>query len=173
MAQWVLVENNQVKEYHDLLPKNWGNYSGLNLSADDLPFLKSLGWYKVRKNPENYNPYTQRLTGYNYVIHENDVEEIPIIENMSEEEVTANRQSRYNSHLWQIRQHRNRLLQSTDYTQVLDMQDKYTEQQKQNILAYRQALRDITANITEFNFESATIIWPVDTENLVDPNNIY
>ena len=89
MAQWVLVENNQVKEYHDLLPKNWGNYSGLNLSADDLPFLKSLGWYKVRKNPENYNPYTQRLTGYNYVIHENDVEEIPIIENMSEEEVTA------------------------------------------------------------------------------------
>ena len=29
MAEWVLIENNQIVEYHDLLPVNWKNVSGL------------------------------------------------------------------------------------------------------------------------------------------------
>jgi hypothetical protein len=75
MAEWVHVENNEVKGQYDLLPKNWKNVSGLDLAKEDLPFLKSLGWYPVTKQTEDYDNTTHTVSSYNYEIRENDVYE--------------------------------------------------------------------------------------------------
>lgn len=80
MANYVYVENNIPIEFHDLLPKNWKNISGLNLITDD-GYLKNLGWYKVIKNEVNYNPENQQVTGYTYSVENGEVYETPVVEN--------------------------------------------------------------------------------------------
>ena len=44
------VENGQIDRGPGSLPVSWRNVSGLNLSADDLPYLKSIGWLPVEDN---------------------------------------------------------------------------------------------------------------------------
>jgi hypothetical protein len=73
MANWVHIENNEITGQYDLLPNNWKNMSGLNLAADDLPFLKSVGWYPVTKQSETWNDLTHYVSGYDYEIREDDV----------------------------------------------------------------------------------------------------
>lgn len=79
MANWAYVENNAVVEAHDLLPKNWRNVSGLNLSLDNLEFLKNLGWYKVTKTTVNYDARTHYISHNEYEVRANDVLEKPIV----------------------------------------------------------------------------------------------
>lgn len=81
MANYVYIENNNIQEYHDLLPKNWRNISGFYLLENDQNYLKSLGWYKVIKNQEIYDPSFQKITRYDYSFTGNEVYETPIIEN--------------------------------------------------------------------------------------------
>jgi hypothetical protein len=64
MFNWAYVENNTIKEYHAILPENWKNYSGLNLSEGDLNYLVSIGWYKILKADVNYNTDDYRLKRY-------------------------------------------------------------------------------------------------------------
>lgn len=61
MAEWALVENGSIAALHDNLPKNWRNVSGLNLSAHNTEFLKSLGWYRVTKSLQEYNQATHKI----------------------------------------------------------------------------------------------------------------
>jgi hypothetical protein len=77
MAEWVYVENNEILGCYDLLPQSWRNISGLNLSKDDLPFLKSLGWYRVTKDDITYDREKYSINGYDYTLRENDVLESP------------------------------------------------------------------------------------------------
>jgi hypothetical protein len=64
MAEWVYVENGEILEYHGDVPQNWRHISGLNLSKNDLPFLKNLGWLPVTKEYATYEPSTHRVVGY-------------------------------------------------------------------------------------------------------------
>jgi hypothetical protein len=81
MANFVLIENNEIVEYHDLLPKTWRNISGLNLAQDDEGFLNSLGWYKVTKVELFPIEGQQYIDGYTYTFENNLVYETPIIKN--------------------------------------------------------------------------------------------
>lgn len=57
--------------------------------------------------------------------------------------------------IYRVRQQRNQLLAATDYLYRSDMQAKMTEEQRTQLDAYCQALRDITSQ------DPANVIWPV------------
>jgi len=148
MANWVHIENNEVAEQHDLLPQNWKNISGLNLAVNDLPFLKSVGWYPVTKQHELYDESTHYVSGYNYEIRENDVlETITLIEREAvPEEEFFNKKYRF---IEELRSRRNKLLIDSDWSQLQDVQNKFDESTKNKWLVYRQSLRDIVQTYLE------------------------
>lgn len=159
MAEWVYVEDNIIKEYHDLLPENWRNVSGLNLSKNDLPFLKSLGWFPVVKEYQSYDENYFRVDGYNYTIRENDVAESLILKEI---EVPNLGLHFYKiSFLTQLREERDRRLRNCDWTQLTDMQNKLSEEDKIKWLTYRQALRDLPElYLNDETTDINLVIWP-------------
>lgn len=153
MAEWVLIENDEIKEYHDLLPKSWKNYSGLNLSTNDIEFLNSIGWYRVNKVSISYNSNTHRITKYNYIFENNIVFEIPDIQLISEEEKNTELQNQ----LFSIRLERNRRLLESDWTQLPDVISSHTTEWNQAWIEYRQKLREVPTNFLLTN----EITWPI------------
>ena len=148
MANWVHIENNEIVEQHEQLPQNWKNISGLNLAVNDLPFLKSVGWYSVTKQHESYDESTHYVSGYNYEIRENDVLETIVLterESAPEEEFFVLK-SRF---IEELRKKRNELLVSSDWSQLQDVQNKFDEHTKNKWIVYRQALRDIVQVYSE------------------------
>jgi hypothetical protein len=162
MAEWVVVENNEITEYYDNVPKNWRNISGLVLSKDDAAFMQSAGWYPVEKVSVEYNRNTQHITGYTYEIDQNSVREIPVIESLPEVSID---QKRYNF-LSQLRSKRDQLLKDCDWTQTADVQATMTSVVKQKWTTYRAALRDLPgvySSTEEFDFSK--IVWPTINVN--------
>ena len=142
MANWAHVENNEVVGQYDLLPRSWKNTSGLNLAADDLPFLKSLGWYPVTKKSESYNESTHYVSGYSYEAREDDVlESIILTERQPEPEQDFSVLK--STFINELRTKRNQLLKDSDWTQLQDVQNSFDEYTKNKWLVYRQALRDV------------------------------
>jgi predicted metal-dependent hydrolase len=160
MANWVYVENNEVVEQHDLLPKNWKNISGLNLAVNDLPFLKSVGWYSVTKQHELYDESTHYISDYDYEIRENDVLEIITLterEPVPEEEF-FNKKYRF---IEELRNRRNKLLIDSDWSQLQDVQNKFDEITKNKWIIYRQSLRDIVQVYSENEITNIDQVeWP-------------
>lgn len=143
MANWVYVENGQIIEYHDLLPKNWRHVSGLDLSLDNLEFLKSLGWYKVIQNHTEYDNNQYKLNGFNYSLQEDFViETSDLILITQEEKDLALNYNKY-SFLHDLRRRRNELLSLSDWTQLQDVIDSHSEQWNETWKLYRQSLRDL------------------------------
>ena len=160
MANWVHIENNEVVEQHDYLPQNWKNISGLNLAANDLPFLKSVGWYPVTKQHELYDELTHHVNGYNYEIRENDVLESIIITERQPEPVEEFSTLKYRF-IEELRKKRNELLVSSDWTQLQDVQNLFEESTKNKWIVYRQALRDIVQVYSENEVVNiAQVNWP-------------
>jgi len=160
MANWVHIENNEITGQYDLLPKTWKNISGLNLAADDLPFLKSAGWYPVTKQSETWNDLTHYVSGYDYEIRENDVLESIILSEKQPEPVEEFSTLKYRF-IEQLRNKRNELLANCDWTQLQDVQNFFDETTKNKWIVYRQALRDIVEDYSEneiVNIEQVN--WP-------------
>lgn len=82
MANYVYIENNIIKEYYDILPKNWQNISGFDL-IEDKDYLKSIGWHQVVKNNVDYDPNSQILKGYDYKFENDQVYENAIFESFT------------------------------------------------------------------------------------------
>ena len=148
MANWVYIENNEIKGQYDQLPKNWQNISGLNLAANDLPFLKSVGWYPVTKQNESWNDLTHHVSGFDYEIRENDVlETIILIEKQPdpEQDFSVLKPKFIN----ELRKKRNALLNDSDWTQLQDVQNSFDEVTKNKWIVYRQDLRDVVESYLE------------------------
>ena len=147
MANWANVKNNEVVGQYDLLPKNWQNISGLDLSSDNLPFLKSVGWYPVTKQNDLWNDLTHYVSGYEYELRENDVLESIILAERQPEPV-PDYSTLKNEFIIELRKQRNQKLLESDWTQLVDVQnlfDETTNETTKNQWAiYRQKLRDIT-----------------------------
>lgn len=143
MAEWVLIEDNTITEYHDLLPTNWKNISGLNLSSNDLPFLKSLGWYKVTKD-DGAESISGQVIRHEYTIREDDVLETPVIGEIIPQ---AESQIILVNQLEELRKERNKRLSECDWTQLADVQSLMDDETKNRWLVYRQALRDMPENM--------------------------
>jgi hypothetical protein len=162
MANWVYIENNQIVEYHDLLPKNWRHVSGLDMSANDLNFLKSLGWYKVIKNHQSYDNNVHKLLGFLYTIEEDHVTETSNLQLITQEEKDQALYFEKINFFSYLREQRNLLLASCDWTQLHDVINSHSEEWNNSWKEYRQKLRDLpllfTDNIGEIN-------WPVPPQN--------
>ena len=160
MANWVHIENNEITGQYDLLPNNWRNVSGLNLAADDLPFLKSVGWYSVTKQHESYDESTHYVSEYNYEIRENDVLETIILTEKEPEPIEEFSTLKYKL-IEELRKKRNELLISSDWTQLQDVQNLLDESTKNKWIVYRQALRDIVQVYSENEVVNiAQVNWP-------------
>ncbi|NBW15475.1 MAG: hypothetical protein EBR82_46550 [Caulobacteraceae bacterium] len=155
MAEWVVVEDNKITEYYDVLPTNWRHISGLNLSSNDEEFMKSLGWFKVITEG-NFNPNSQLLLGYNYRIQDGKVYKTPNARDFTEEEIQQSIQGAKNAFFLDLRSTRNKLLQDSDYTQLNDVYQNMSEQERIEWQQYRQALRDLPSDYTEVT----SIQWP-------------
>jgi hypothetical protein len=143
MAQWVYVENNEIQGQYDLLPARWRNISGLNLSANDLPFLKSLGWYPVTKQATEHDS-DHHVTGFDYVLRDNDVLEIELVERRTQPFNPTPQNNQRENFLRDLRQHRNCRLAESDWTQLPDVLAIHDHETQQVWQEYRQQLRDIT-----------------------------
>lgn len=163
MANWVFIDNGVVVEQYDDLPKNWRNITGLDLSANDLPFLRSVGWYPVQKNYETFNIATHKQTGINFVLQGDIVIESNIVEAKTQTDLDLD--DFYNRQQISIarqtmRDFRDKLLAQSDWTQAADLQAEMSESQKTAWKNYRQALRDFpetfeslgTYNVSEIIF---------------------
>lgn len=157
MAEWALIENNEITGKYDTLPKNWRNVSGLDLAKDDLPFLKSLGWYPVTKSNETFDSSTHYISGYDYQLREADALEIPIIVEKPPMDLVVLK----NQFMEALRQERNLKLNETDWTQLVDVQNLFDEQTKNNWINYRQALRDLPQTYANNGVvDMNEVIWP-------------
>lgn len=176
MAEWAYVENNNIAELHDLLPANWRNYSGLNLSIDNVEFLNSIGWYKVTKVEVLYSPNEQVIVGYDYAFENNQVLETPKFHTYTFEEHQNNQEDVARRFFEDLRTERNKRLAETDFTQLLDVSEKFTEEEKQQWKNYRQQLRDMpdmysTVRLLDWpnkptsNLKSPPIVQPTEPTN--------
>jgi uncharacterized protein YihD (DUF1040 family) len=156
MANWALVENNQIKEVHDLLPKNWKNISGLNLSEFDNNFLKELGWHKVQKQHQEYDNTQYEIEKYFHEFINDVVIETLILKEKIQNPVLESENSNYffPDHL---RNRRNELLLESDWTQLADVQKILTGEKKLKWSVYRQKLRDLP---DEYSNNIDNFIWP-------------
>lgn len=143
MAEWVLIENNKITEYHDKLPENWKNYSGLNLSENNLDFLNSIGWYKVLKVEKQYDVNRQILKNYVYEFNNNMVTETPVIEDLDDESYNAILKRNIELFKEKLRKERDLRLKESDWTQSPDLVGIKPSTWLDLWKTYRQELRDI------------------------------
>jgi hypothetical protein len=165
MANWAYIENDVIKELHDLLPKNWRNISGFNLSENDTEYLRSLGWIKITKQHQTFDASIFKEIG-----HEHQFDGLQVIETNILEEKESDPTLEFNyiksQFLNLLREKRNILLQNCDWTQLNDNQNRLSEEDKIYWLNYRQYLRDLPSdyeqnelvdlNGVDWNFTSNT-----------------
>jgi hypothetical protein len=172
MAEWAYVENNEIIGQHDLLPKNWQNISGLNLAANDLSFLKSIGWYPVTKQHESFDNSIYRINGYEYELRENDVLETLVLAEKEPEPVSDFFDLKY-KFIEELRKIRDQKLINSDWTQLIDVQILFDEETKNEWTVYRQKLRDITKEYSENEIVNIDQVnWPKRKLNAINRTTI-
>jgi hypothetical protein len=146
--KYIYVKNGNVESMARELPNVWENISNFN-ALDNVSF-KEYGWYPYRFVSGDINEDMVPNGSY-FVIGEDEVVEYQSVRPKTEQE----RQDEINS-LWEnIRVQRNFLLEKSDWTQLPD--SPLSSEKKQDWVAYRQALRDITNQP-----DPKSIIWPTE-----------
>jgi hypothetical protein len=160
MANWALVEDDKIKEVHDLLPKSWSNVSGLRLSSDNLNFLKSLGWYPVTKNHQDYDKSLYKENGTSHVFNgEQVVETLVLVQKEPEPETTFDQLK--NNFMAELRNERNKKLLESDWTQLSDVLLNMNDDEKNNWKIYRQMLRNLPESYSNNNVVTLDQVeWP-------------
>lgn len=162
MANYVLIENDQIVEKHDLLPQSWKNISGLALAKDDEAFLNSLGWYTVTKNYKYYDEGKQYIDYYEYKFENGIVTETPIIKDAEiyPDPPIKTPEELFEIELVKVRNTRDLLLSESDWTQLADVQSLYSMQWKTNWSNYRQELRDLPNRCISGEINIYEFVWP-------------
>jgi hypothetical protein len=164
MANYVHIENNTILEYHDKIPKNWKNISGLDLMTPEQRL--SLGWYPVTNLSDAHNSDTHYIAGYTYDIFADHVVQTPQIVAYTEEEVETRRIQRNEEVLRQLRAQRNTLLAESDWTQVLDVSELYEPEWVTAWKTYRQQLRDLPESYETTELEDLqSVAWPTPPQS--------
>lgn len=160
MANWVLVENNTILEYHDTLPRAWKNISSLDKAPYD--WLLSKGWYRVQKKSQAFDSANQKVIGYIYAIKTDFVEESMNIVDLSPQEIQELNYQKQHEFFSALRYNRNKLLAECDWTQVSDIQEIKSPEWVQSWKLYRQELRDLPDKYkTSNSFDLADVSWPI------------
>ena len=160
MAKFALVEQGNIISTVDQLPSSWRNVSGLDLSANDLPLLASLGWFPVIATHVAWDPNYEYISGYTYEL-QGDV----VYESL---EITPNPPAPvyppeflHDVFMTQLRTERNQTLTASDWSQTVDLQAVKSEQWRDAWRTYRQTLRDLPAQYDQIDqINIADVIWP-------------
>lgn len=143
---YCFVENNAIVDGPRGLPRSWRNISGLNLLDNDD--LRVLGWLPVRIDD---GAVDDKYVGSTFIIHPYEVVEVKMwVPYTAEEKIEIENQKAQ-----QVREERNQLLSSTDWTQLNDTPLDNTA--KVAWTSYRQALRDVPS---QPGFPR-NVVWPV------------
>lgn len=157
MAKWAFVENNEIKELHDFLPKNWRNVSGLYTLYKDLEALNALGWLPVQPNYGLYDPNQHTITALNHHVDGNVVVETPVYVDRPQSLVEANKAA----FMQQLREQRNARLAASDWTQLNDAMELMGAEQAAKWKLYRQALRDLPQQYQQTDVvDLDAVVWP-------------
>lgn len=156
MANWAVIENGNITETYDSLPKNWRNISNLDASEKDQNSLKLFGWHSIVHQRLDYDDRIQTLEVGELVYDGKIVIQKYWIKNISTDDL-------YNSFISNLRNKRDALLKQSDYMCLPDILHTRNEQYKIDIFNYRQQLRDLTDdypnNGTVYDFYA--INWPI------------
>lgn len=167
MAQWAYVENGKIEELVDVLPMSWRNVSGLYLSADNLEFLNSIGWYAVVNEDPYYDPQQYLIVDHSYEFLGDRVKEtaevviLPPPEPLPEPLPLPTEAELKAQFMTDLRLQRDRLLRESDWTQLIDTQALFAELQRTAWSEYRQALRDLPQQYADTaTVDIRLVVWP-------------
>lgn len=163
MANYVHIENNTILEYHDKIPKNWKNISGLDLMTTEEQL--GLGWYWVENLSDAHDPDTQYIAGYTYDILADKVVQTPQIISYTAEELAQRAQQQTENAMAALRAERTRLLKESDWTQTLDIAEIKGEPWRTAWKEYRQELRDLPATYEGTQLSNlSSVTWPTEPQ---------
>jgi len=163
MPIFAFVENNEIKELTDGLPKNWRTYSNFSSLENEPELLASIGWQQVEKIDPPYNLENQRLDNYKYILRNGVVtfepEIIDIIPPTPEEIAESIRIQ--NEEQWRnIRLQRDQKMRDFEWRIMRNQRQTFlglpTTDNMIDLQTYMQALADITLQPDPFN-----ITWPI------------
>lgn len=155
MANYAVIENNNIVGLYDFVPLFWNNMSNFQSLEKDAPeFFRSIGWRKIiKKDKPNLEPW-QKYSDPIYKI-ENDevVEEYTIIDQYTD--LTHLNAVKKQNVLNYIREKRNRLLIESDWTMFNDVVKNKPVEWVTAWENYRQTLRDMPSvyeslDVTEY-----------------------
>lgn len=150
MQKYCYIENGEVVQIYEDLPQVWKNVSNFYLLPDEI--IKTYGWLPLIVENENKPVFVSS----NYVIEENVVREVIVTRDKTEKEIEEDAARELEIGWTQIRSQRDEMLKQSDLFVLIDKWELLTEEQKQEIRVYRQALRDIPQN-----FETPEdVVWP-------------
>lgn len=158
MANFVYIENNQIIEYHDLLPESWQHISGLNL-LEDTSMLNSLGWYSVTEETVSFDPTQQYINGYTYNFDGTTVTQTPVLSDINSSSGLTPDQILAEQFLM-VRNKRDELIAESDWTELPSVQAIHDTDWKTSWATYRQQLRDIPNQAESGEINIYEVTWP-------------
>jgi hypothetical protein len=138
-----------IKEGPRELPQNSSTISNLNLLDDKT--LKKFGWVPVIQQTENKPVFVS----VSYEVFDDKVIETTITRDKTEQELIEEKEKVDFYALQELRHHRNILLAESDKLVMIDRWEKLPVEEKQKLIEYRQALRDLpnqTSNTISLEF---------------------
>ena len=152
---WAFINQTGSIELHDRLPKNWRNISNFFALESEVNTLRSFGWYPVLDQIGVYDPYTHVCGEIITVLDakNNVVVRSASITPKSHEQLEEEHNQRKQAFLFDLRNRRDYLLASTDWTQAADIQLIKSDEWKQQWAEYRQWLRDLPNIYSQPPFE--------------------
>jgi hypothetical protein len=162
MANFVYIENNQILEKYQNLPRGWRHVSGLNLLESQPEKLQELGWYRVQKQHQNYDTEVYKVSGFHYEIQQNGfVVETLELEQYSDQELDEKFNQIRKNFFERLRSGRNQKLQESDWTQILDVYESFDLETRAAWREYRKNLRDLPEQYQNLlDYTNLKIIWP-------------
>tara|TARA_R100001143_G_C3304167_1_gene107052 strand:+ start:249 stop:713 length:465 start_codon:yes stop_codon:yes gene_type:complete len=141
-------------DYLGVLPKKWGNVSGLHLSDGNDEYLKTLGWLPLVET--NVTPtYNQKFDTDVITVEEDRV----LLIHRAIDMTIGERADRDESHMEGLREIRNRRLLDSDWTQASDHSSPLADDKKAEWATYRQSLRNLPATADMIAWPD---VWPTE-----------
>jgi hypothetical protein len=150
MQKYCYIENNEITLINQDLPVNWKNVSNFYLLPDSM--LKTYGWLPLTVENENKPVFVSS----SYIIEENVVREVIVTRDKTVEEIEEEAAKELEMQWYQIRNQRDELLKQSDLLVLIDKWENLTEERKEEIRVYRQALRDIPQGFER----PEDVVWP-------------
>lgn len=150
MQKYCYIENGEIVQINQDLPNVWKNVSNFYLLPDEI--VKTYGWLPLVVENENKPVFVSS----SYIIEEDVVREVIVTRDKTEQEIEEETARELEMGWYQVRNQRDEKLKQSDLFVLIDKWELLTEERKQEIRVYRQALRDVPQN-----FETPeSVVWP-------------